>query len=86
MKTSEYENPFSIGTNENNEIIIRLGGQLASKRTFDTVEEAKQYIESKPWDLLAILCIAMAETTFRTICEEGKNTEEKNTENQSNNN
>lgn len=81
MKTSEYENPFSIGTNENNEIIIKLGGQLASKRTFDTVEEAKQYIESKPWDLLAILCIAMAETTLRTICEGEKNTEEENTEN-----
>lgn len=76
MKTSEYENPFSIGTNENNEIIIRLGGQLASKRTFDNVEEAKRYIESKPWDLLAILCIAMSETTFRTICEERKNAEE----------
>ena len=49
----EWENPFSIGTNENNETVIRLGGQLASKKTFDNVEEAKKYIESKPWDLLA---------------------------------
>jgi hypothetical protein len=65
----EWENPFSIGTNENNETVIRLGGQLASKRTFDNVEEAKKYIESKPWDLLAILSIAMAETTFRAIHE-----------------
>lgn len=65
----EWENPFSIGTNENNEIIIRLGRQLASKRTFDNIEEAKQYIESKPWDLLAILSIAMAETTAKAIYE-----------------
>lgn len=65
----EWENPFSIGTNEKNETIIRLGGQLASKRTFNNIEEAKQYIESKPWDLLAILSIAMAEATFRTINE-----------------
>lgn len=65
----EWENPFSIGTNENNETVIKLGGQLASKRTFDNIEEAKQYIESKPWDLLAILSIAMAETTFRAIHE-----------------
>ena len=65
----EWENPFSIGTNENNETVIRLGGQLASKRTFDNVEEAKQYIESKPWNLLVILSIAMAEATFRTIYE-----------------
>ena len=72
----EWENPFSIGTNENNETVIRLGGQLASKRTFDNIEEAKQYIESKPWDLLAILSIAMAETTFRTIYESEKKTKE----------
>ena len=65
----EWENPFSIGTNENNETVIKLGGQLASKRTFDNIEEAKKYIESKPWDLLAILSIAMAETTFRAIHE-----------------
>lgn len=65
----EWEDPFSIGTNENNETVIRLGGQLASKKTFDNVEEAKKYIESKPWDLLAILSIAMAETTFRAIHE-----------------
>lgn len=65
----EWENPFSIGTNENYETVIKLGGQLASKKTFNNIEEAKQYIESKPWDLLAILSIAMAETTFRTIYE-----------------
>lgn len=65
----EWEDPFSIGTNENNETVIRLGGQLASKRKFKNVEEAKKYIESKPWDLLAILSIAMAETTFRAIYE-----------------
>lgn len=65
----EWEDPFSIGTNENNETVIRLGGQLASKKTFDNVEEAKKYIESKPWDLIAILSIAMTEATFRAIHE-----------------
>lgn len=65
----EWKNPFSIGTNENNETVIRLGGQLASKKTFDNIEEAKQYIESKPWDLLAILSIAITESTFRAIHE-----------------
>lgn len=68
----EWEDPFSIGTNENNETVIRLGGQLASKKTFENIEEAKKYIESKPWDLLAILSIAMAETTFRAIHETKK--------------
>ena len=69
----EGESPFSIGTNENNETVIRLGGQLASKKTFNNVEEAKEYIKSKPWDLLAILSIAMAESTFRAIQESKKN-------------
>lgn len=76
----EWENPFSIGTNEKNETVIRLGGQLASKRTFNNVEEAKKYIKSKPWDLLAVLSIAMVETTFRAINEskeEPKEEEEK---------
>lgn len=68
----EWEEPFSIGTNENNETVIRLGGQLASKRTFNNVEEAKKYIKSKPWELIAILSIAMTETTFRTIQESKK--------------
>ena len=63
-------------TNEKNETVIRLGGQLASKRTFDNAEEAKQYIESKPWDLLAILSIAMAETTFRAIYESREKSKE----------
>ena len=67
----EWESPFSIGTNENNETIIRLGGHLASKRTFKNVEEAKQYIESKPWELLAILSVAVAKTTYETF-EESK--------------
>lgn len=80
MKTSEYENPFSIGTNENNETVIKLGGQLASKRTFDNIEEAKQYIESKPWDLLAILSIAMAETTFKAIYESRRESEKNSNE------
>ena len=70
----EWENPFSIGTSENNETVIRLGGQLASKKIFDNVEEAKQYIESKPWDLLAILSIAITETTYKAIHESKKET------------
>ena len=73
----EWESPFSIGTNENNETVIRLGGQLASKRIFDNIEEAKQYIESKPWDLLAILSIAMAEAIFREIHKSKEEPKEK---------
>lgn len=60
MKTSEYENPFGIRTNENYEYIITLGSQLASKKTFKTKEEAEKYIEEKPWDLIAIMSTAIS--------------------------
>lgn len=59
MKTSEYDNPFGIKTNENYEYIITLGNQLASKKTFKTKEEAEEYIEKKPWDLIAIMAMAI---------------------------
>lgn len=60
MKTSENENPFGIKTNENYEYIITLGNQLASKKTFKTKEEAEEYIEKKPWDLIAIIAMAIS--------------------------
>ncbi len=60
MKESEYENPFGIKTNENYEYIITLGSQLASKKTFKTKEEAEEYIEKKPWDLIAIMAMAIS--------------------------
>lgn len=63
MKTSEYENPFGIRTNENYEYIITLGSQLASKKTFKTKEEAEEYIEEKPWELIAIIALAINMST-----------------------
>ena len=69
MKTSEYENPFGVKTNENYEYIITLGDQLASKKTFKTREEAEEYIEKKPWDLIAIMAMAI-NASMRSIYEE----------------
>ncbi len=69
MKTSEYENPFGVRTNENYEYIITLGSQLASKKTFKTKEEAEEYIEKKPWDLIAIMAMAI-NVSVKSIDEE----------------
>ena len=69
MKTSEYENPFGVKTNENYEYIITLGSQLASKKTFKTKEEAEEYIEEKPWDLIAIMAMAIS-VSMKSIDEE----------------
>ena len=69
MKTSEYENPFGVKTNEDYEYIITLGNQLASKKTFKTKEEAEDYIEKKPWDLIAIMAMAI-NASMKSIDEE----------------
>ena len=54
------ECPFGIGTNEKYEYIIKLGNQLASTKTFKSPEEAREYIDSKPWELIGILATGMA--------------------------
>lgn len=69
MKTSEYESPFGVKTNENYEYIITLGNQLASIKTFKTKEEAEEYIEKKPWDLIAIMATAIS-ASMKSIDEE----------------
>lgn len=37
---------------EEEKYIICIKDELASKEEFDTKEEAEQYIESKPWELI----------------------------------
>lgn len=76
MKTSEYENPFGVKTNENYEYIITLGSQLASKETFKTKEEAEEYIEKKPWELIAIMAMAIS-VSVKSIDEEAIQTNTK---------
>lgn len=54
------ECPFGIGTNEKYEYVIKLGNQLASEKTFKSPEEARAYIDTKPWELIGILAMGMA--------------------------
>lgn len=37
---------------EEEKYVICIKDELASKEEFDTKEEAEQYIESKPWELI----------------------------------
>lgn len=43
---------------ENEKYIITCGNMMASKKQFDSREEAEAYIESKPYDLIFTLSVA----------------------------
>lgn len=46
-----------LGTEEKG-FIITVGNMMASKKTFETQEEAEEYIKSKPYDLIFTLAVA----------------------------
>lgn len=44
---------------EENDFIITCGNQQASVRHFKTAKAAQMYINSKPYELIATLCVVM---------------------------
>lgn len=70
--TKEFEdNHFQILETEDGKHIIGLFGRLASKKEFETVEEAEQYVEERPWELITALICAI--TCDRTEQQKTKN-------------
>uniref|UniRef100_A0AAU8AZC0 Phage protein n=1 Tax=Dulem virus 201 TaxID=3145678 RepID=A0AAU8AZC0_9VIRU len=51
-------------TAENDKCIITCGNMMASKIKFDTEQEAQEYIESKPYDLIFTLAVAAAKAAL----------------------
>ena len=66
--------PFT-GINIQNKWILVMGNDVASGKKFDTIEEARKYVESKPWEL-----IVTAGSIFRDILNKNKRKEEKENE------
>lgn len=58
---NEVMNYFVVrSTNtEENDFIITCGNQQASVKHFKTAKAAQQYINSKPYELIATLCVVM---------------------------
>ena len=52
-----------LGTEEEG-FIITAGNMMASRKTFETQEEAEKYIESKPYDLIFTLAVAAAKAAL----------------------
>ena len=55
--------------------IITIGDQIASGKSFETEEQAQDYINSKPWELIAVLI-----TGIVNIMKKQENEKEHNTD------
>lgn len=64
MRVIETKTPFSIIENDKKtEYKIVLGNSLASKKTFKNENDAKKYINSKPYELIGALAIVLIQKT-----------------------
>ena len=71
----EWENVFRLQTlnEERTEIVIMIGNKLASKELFKNDEEAKKYIEKKPWELIAALICSITNNVIELKIQNLKN-------------
>lgn len=63
MEEVEFFKVRPLGTEEKG-FIITAGNMMASKKKFETQEEAERYIESKPYDLIFTLAVAATKATL----------------------
>lgn len=49
--TDSYDEHFTI-INHDGEFLIAIGNQVVSRKKFQSLQEAEQYIDSKPWDII----------------------------------
>jgi hypothetical protein len=67
VKAISYEEmpgtPFTI-INDGEKYRIAIGNEIVCPTNFETIENAKKYIKSKPWDLLAITSMVMASKIY----------------------
>ena len=49
---------------ENEKFIVTCGNMMATKKQFDSREEAEAYIDSKPYDLIFTLTVAASKAVL----------------------
>ena len=64
--TPVEETPFAYLEDEKHGNRIIIGNQIASEKTFKNFEEAKNYINEKPWELFTVLAGITAEKAIET--------------------
>lgn len=51
---------MAVGTNKGTVWRLTSGGHLVSTKTFPTIAEAIDYLETKPWEIITNLMVAIA--------------------------
>nr|WGN98177.1 MAG: hypothetical protein [Microviridae sp.] len=63
----KWENVFraQVINEERTEWVIMIGDKLASRELFANEEKVKEYIEKKPWELIAALICSITENAMK---------------------
>lgn len=64
---------YAIG-NTDKGYVLTFGNQVVSERKFDTVEEAQDYVNGRPWELILMATLIYGEMVKR-VMEENQKTE-----------
>lgn len=72
MKVDDIRQAFVIRpcNEERKEFFVTLGDQLASKRTFNTEEDAEKELDKIPWDMVATVAYTMSKAIFEKMFNE----------------
>lgn len=57
VKTEQYD-IFTL-VKKDRKVFVAVGNNIVTHSTFDRVEQAKKYIDSKPWELILNTCAVM---------------------------
>lgn len=70
----KWENTFraQVLNEERTEWAIMIGDKLASKELFASEDQIKEYIEKKPWELIAALICSITDNAINTISSNNK--------------
>lgn len=71
----KWEHVFRVQVvnEERTEWVIMIGDKLASKELFTSEEQIKEYIEKKPWELIAALICSITENAMKEKMSNNKN-------------
>ena len=62
--TNVEDTPFTIVSSKKGHEIV-IGNQIVSDKSFNTMVEALDYINSKPYMLIAVMNLVITEKTFK---------------------
>lgn len=71
----KWENVFraQVVNEERTEWVIMIGDKLASRELFTSEEKVKEYIEKKPWELIAALICSITDNANKVKMSNNKN-------------